>query len=367
MRATFLHSLICDNGILIANYAKRYGVTTIFVPVSGDDISSLVAGNPTTVKNLNAMTAVANTYIVTGDVSWLNAPTTVPADVTALVRVAQLYPQLKGVLYAIDPESAPSWATHKAATIRSYFTLLSTLLGAPGASAFSKVILPAHADFATLPNSGGTASPTMLQELVRLRGVSAIALIAPGNSESIQYANVSAALPQITKPFWLEASTSKYVPSSYYGVSQSTLRTNLSQLKQAVLAQNARLSGIEVNGWNDLYNSVQSVFPQPPVFTGTLATGPLVPPNGSSYLGAFVNADGTGQTPTGTAAFETQIGRTLAFNMHFYQWTQPFPDPTKPTTSLTGGCRSSHGIAATPMRILPRALTTPRLSRPRNP
>jgi len=33
MRVTFEHSLICDNGVLDAAYALKYGITTIFVPV----------------------------------------------------------------------------------------------------------------------------------------------------------------------------------------------------------------------------------------------------------------------------------------------------------------------------------------------
>ncbi|MEO9264051.1 MAG: glycosyl hydrolase, partial [Candidatus Baltobacteraceae bacterium] len=71
--------------------------------------------------------------------------------------------------------------------------------------------------------------------------------------------------------------------------------------------------------------SLQTVLPQPPVFTGTLAQGPLVPATGTTYLGGFIDPDGGGSSPQKTAAFEAQIGRNLAYNMHFYGWNGPFP------------------------------------------
>ena len=160
LRVSFGRSLLSDNGFLIASYAQKYGIQTIFVPVSGDDISSLLAGNPTTVKNLNAMSAVAKVYMVAGDASWLTTPTVVPRDAAPLANLAALYPQFAGVLYAADPETSPGWKTTQRTTlIASYFTLVQTLLAAPGSSAFREKLFMAHADFAVL-SSGSAGSPT---------------------------------------------------------------------------------------------------------------------------------------------------------------------------------------------------------------
>jgi hypothetical protein len=329
IRAWFEHSLICDNGILIANYAQQYGITTIFVPVTGDDILGLLANNPTTVKNLNAMTAVASVYFVSGDPTWLASPSIVPSDATSLAKIAALFPQVAGILYAVDPEQSPSWNTsQRQALISSYSTLVQTLLGQAGASAFKQTFFLAHSDWSTL-HVGTAGGPTLLTSLENVNGIHGLDLIASGNSASAQLSGISSSLAQLSKPFWIEASTSPYVPQSYngVGVSASTLQSNLSQLQQSVEAQNGNLLGIEVNGWTDLYNSLQSVLPQPPVFNGVLASGPLVPPAGTAYLGAAANPDNnaSGTTPALTAAFESQIGRKLAYNLHFYGFTKPFP------------------------------------------
>ncbi|MEO9262713.1 MAG: hypothetical protein ABI282_01340, partial [Candidatus Baltobacteraceae bacterium] len=228
-RAAFQHSLVCDNGMLIANYAKTYGITTIFVPVGGDDIVSLLANNPTTVKNLNAMSAVAKVYMVTGDVSWLSSPTKVPSDVPSLVKIAQMYPQVAGVLYSVDPEASSSWNSSKRqALLQQYFTLIQTLLAVPGRSAFSQIFFLAHPDFATVKYGGQQASPTVLSQLQKPAGITGTVMIVPGNSESTQLANVSTALPQLSKPFWIEASTSKYGGQNYNGVTPAYLQSNLS-------------------------------------------------------------------------------------------------------------------------------------------
>jgi len=324
MRAFFEHSLVCDNGILIAQYVKKYGIATIFVPVAGDDLDSLQKNNPTTVKNLNAMLDVANVYIVSGQDSWVNSPTSVPSDVTALTAIAAQFPRLSGILYAIDPENLPSWKSQQRSTIQNYFTLVGTLENAPGASNFKKTLFTTALNYATI-SSGDPSGSTMLQKLQSFPGTSGVTTIVPGNSASEQFSAIQSSLTQYTKPFRIEASTSKYSPKSYYGVTPQYLKTNLAQLQQEVTAQNAQLVGIEVNGWNDLFNSLDSVLPQPPWFNGKLATGPLVPPSGTTYLGAFVNPSGQGPTPAQTLQFEQQIGRPLAFNLHFYSWNQTFP------------------------------------------
>ncbi len=326
LRASFEHSLLSDNGLLIASEATRYGATTLLVPVTGDDISSLANANPTAVKNLAALIAVGNVYLVAGDVSWLAAPTTIPADVTALTHIATLYPRIAGIVYDVDPEQAPAWNSSGRQTImQHYFTLVDTLQTAPGASVFKQKFFTAHTDYATLHFGGTPQSPTMLTQLQSEPAYSGTYMLVPGGSAGLQLTNLASALPQLTKTFWIEASTSKYNQASYYGQSASYLQSNLTQVSAAVRAKNSNLAGIEVNGWNDLYNSLQSVLPQPPVFNGKLAAGPLVPRAGTTYLGEFINPAGQGPSPAQTLAFEQHVGRTLAYNMHFYDWAAPFP------------------------------------------
>jgi hypothetical protein len=324
MRAVFEHSLVCDNGILIAQYAQKYGIATLFVPVAGDDLGSLLAGNPTTVKNLNAMLDVANVYVVTGTDAWVNSPTSVPSDVTSLISIAAKFPRLSGVLYAIDPEDLPQWKSEQKTAIANYFTLVVTLEKAQGASNFKKTLFTTDLDFATI-SSGEKSGSTMLERLQNLAGTSGVTTLVPGNSATEQFAAIKSSLPQYTKPFRIEASTSKYGKSTYYGVTAQYLKTNLTTLQSEISKKNSLLASIEVNGWNDLFNSLNSVLPQPPTFNGKLAPGPLVPPSGTTYLGGYINPSGQGQTATQTAQFEQQIGRPLAFNIHFYTWLQTFP------------------------------------------
>jgi hypothetical protein len=326
MRVTFEHSLICDNGILIANYAAQYGISTIYVPVTGDDISSLANANPTTVKNLAAMLAVANVYFVAGDPTWLTTPTVLPPDVVSLAHIATMFPKVAGIVYALDPEASTAWnSSQRQSLIANYFTLIGTIQSSPSASSFKSTLFTADTNYATYKVGGAPAAPTMLVQLQKVAGYGGAVLSVHGGSESAQLANLTGVLPQLTKPFTIEASTSPYGGSTYYGQSASYLSANLTQLAQVVAAQNSALAGVEVNGWSDLHNSLQSVLPEPAVFTGTLATGPLVPPAGTTYLGAFVDFAGGGPTPAQTAAFEAQIGRTLAYNMHFYGWQGAFP------------------------------------------
>jgi len=325
--ARHLRALLdCDNGILIANYAAQYGISTIYVPVTGDDISSLANANPTTVKNLTAMLAVANVYFVAGDPTWLTTPTVLPPDVASLARIATMFPNLAGILYAFDPEQSAAWNSSQRQTlIANYFTLIGTIQSSPSAASFKSTLFTADTNYATYKVGSAPAAPTMLAQLQTVPGYGGAVLAVHGGSESAQLANLTGVLSKLTKPFTIEASTSPYGGSTYYGQSASYLAANLTQLAQAIAAQNSALAGVEVNGWSDLHNSLQSILPEPPVFTGNLATGPLVPPAGTTYLGAFVDFAGGGPTPAQTAEFETQIGRTLAYNMHFYGWQGAFP------------------------------------------
>ncbi len=329
-RVTFEHSLICDNGILIAAYAAHYGISTIYVPVTADDISSLVNRNPTTVKNFQAMLAVANVYLVAGNATWLATPAVLPPDVASLANIAKMYPKVSGILYAFDPEQSTAWnSSQRPALIAAYFTLIGTIQNSQSASAFAASLFLAHTDYGTIKSGAKPTAPTMLGQLQATPKYGGTVLIVAGGSATAQLANVSGVLPQLTQPFTIESSASSYGGNSYYGQSASYLAANQTQLAQSVTALNAKLIGTEVNGWNDLYNGLLTILPQPPVFTGVLATGRLVPPPGTTYLGGYVNPAGGGQAPAQTAAFESQIGRPLAYDMHFYGWTNTFPGPAE--------------------------------------
>jgi hypothetical protein len=326
IRARFEHSLICDDGILIANYAHAYGASTIFVQLGGDDVASLLVRNPQTVKNFQAMIAVAKVYVVIGDPSWLASPTSVPAAAAQAAAIARAYPQIAGVLYDVDPAATPAWnSNQRQMLVQEYLTLASTLLAMPGATSFKQTQFVADTQFATTHVGGNPRAPTVLQDVQSLSGISGFQLQVAGNSANAQMQNASASLAQLTLPYTIVSTESKYGPNTYFAASPSYLQGNLAAVGQAAASANANFAGIGADGWNDLYNGLQSVLPQPPVYTGTLASGPLVPPPGSIYLGAFVNPLHTRQTAPQTTAFEQSIGRPLAFDLHFYGWKQSFP------------------------------------------
>jgi hypothetical protein len=64
--------------------------------------------------------------------------------------------------------------------------------------------------------------------------------------------------------------------------------------------------------------------------------GPLVPPAGSIYLGAFVNPINTGTDASNIAQLESQIGRHFALSLHYYGWAGPFPGPNEAADSAAG-------------------------------
>jgi len=330
IRARFEHSLICDDGLLIANYARTYGASTIFVQLGGDDETSLLARNPTTVKNLQAMIAVANVYLVVGDPSWLATPTAVPPDARAAAAIAEQFPRIEGVLYDVDPTGLAAWnSSQRQALAQAFLALSGTLLAMPGAAAFKATTFTANAQLAGVHVGGVTRAPTILEALQSESGVTGLQLAVPGGSASVQLQNAAAALPQLTEPFSIVASESKYSPASYYGASPAYFGANLAAVAQSAAQQNAKFAGVTADGWNDLYNGLQSILPQPPVFNETLATGPprvLIPPAGSTYLGAFANPLGLkNPTPGETLGLERSIGRRFAFAMHYYGWNETFP------------------------------------------
>jgi len=321
---SFEHSLVCDNGVLIAAYAQTYGITTIYVPVGGDDITSLLAGNPNTVKNLQAMTAVAAVYMVAGDNSWISAPTSVPATVKELAQVAAAYPQIAGVYYDIDPVHLPGWnGNGRRRVITDYLTLEKTLL-TYGAPVFKAASFLADTEFAVTHTTGNPNSPTVLEKLQSPAGLSATVLAVPGGSAAAQLSNAASSIPQMTKPFSIAASTSPYNGRGYHGKSPAYLAANLNAVARSVARRNSNFTNIAVDGWTDLYNSLQSILAQPSAFTGKLATGRLVPPAGTTYLGLYEPG-----APAQIQAFEKSIGRTVAYNMHFYEWTST-SDPKHP-------------------------------------
>jgi len=90
--------------------------------------------------------------------------------------------------------------------------------------------------------------------------------------------------------------------------------------------KNSRLLGVDVNSWDDLFTSVQAILPQPTPAPIPEPTGPLVPPRGTDYIGAYVDPDDATPGPALTAQFESEIGRTLAYNIHYVHWDGAFPN-----------------------------------------
>lgn len=75
-----------------------------------------------------------------------------------------------------------------------------------------------------------------------------------------------------------------------------------------------------------------------PSSTATNAQPPLAPPSGAIYLGAFVNASGVhgGQTQTMVSTLESQIGRKLALDLHYYGWNATFPGSSEADDAANG-------------------------------
>jgi hypothetical protein len=320
MTVTLTKNVIADDGFVIAQYAKQYGISTIFLDVAGDDVGLLASQNPQESANLNAMLDVASVYVVTGNAAWLSTPTTVPSDVTTIVRtIAPAYPRLAGILYAIAPTSTQTAA---------YFQLLDTLLGGARPYAFGTTLLETSPQWRRWPNRSGGASPSMLQQAESYAAVGGTYLEMNGNSAATQMTNdVDNALPQLLKPYWSGANAYSSGANGYLGSSASSLASNMLAVAADVTALNPHLSGISVGAWQDRYGSLQTILPQPAPVPGAAPTGPLVPPVGQQYVGAYVNptsGPGVGGGPTGVAAFESAIGRKLAYDLHFQGWTTAF-------------------------------------------
>jgi len=319
MTVTLSKNVIADEGFVIANYAKRYGITTIFLNVAGDDVGLLAAKESQESANLHAMTQVASVYVVTGDPSWLASPTTVPSDVATIVgTIAPQFPGLAGMLYNITPTSTQTAA---------YFQLLNTLLGGSRPYRFKTTLLATQPAWQRYPNSNGTKSPSMLQEAEGYAGVSGTYLQMNGASVAEQMsADVTQALPQLAKPYWSGANA--YSPNnSYLGSTAGYLSSNLYQTARAAAKLNPRLAGVSVAEWQDQYGSLQRIFAQPPPEPVPPPVGRLTPPAGSLYLGAYVaptTGPGVGGGAAGVAAFESAIGRKIAYDLHFSSWTNAF-------------------------------------------
>jgi hypothetical protein len=319
MTVTLRRNVIADEGFAIANYAQRYGITTIFLNVAGDDIGLLASKEAQESANLHAMTQVASVYVVTGDPSWLASPTTVPSDVATIVgTIAPEFPGLAGMLYNITPTSTQTAA---------YFQLLDTLLGGSQPYRFKTTLLATLPAWQRYPNSNGTKSPSMLAEAETYPGVSGTYLQMNGASVAEQMStDVTQALPQLTKPYWSGANA--YSPyDSYLGSTAGYLASNLHQTAHDAVALNRNLAGVSVAEWQDQYGSLQRIFPQPPPQPVPPPVGRLSPPAGSLYLGAYVSptkGPGVGGGAAGVAAFENAIGRKIAYDLHFSSWTNAF-------------------------------------------
>jgi hypothetical protein len=319
MTVTLSRHVIADEGFAIANYAKHYGISTIFLDVAGDDIGLLATAEAQESANLHAMIEVASVYVVTGDPSWLDKPASVPSDVATIVgTIAPKFPGLAGMLYNIKPK-----ATQRGA----YFRLLDTLFEGPQQYRFKTTLLATVPAWQRYPNGHGTRSPSMLQQAERYAGVSGTYLQMNGGSSAEQMStDVTEALPQLEKPYWSGANA--YSPDgSYFGSSAGYLARNLERVASDVVKFDSNLAGISVAEWQDRYGSLQTILPQPTPEPVPPPVGRLTPPGGTLYLGAYVSPSsgpGAGGGAAGLADFESAIGRKLAYDLHFSSWSDAF-------------------------------------------
>ena len=316
MKADFSKNTIADEGLVVANFAKTYGVKTIFLHVTGDDIGLLESRDPQTVKNLNAMFDVATVYVTTGDASWLASPTKVPQPVDDIVRkIAPLYPRFAGILYDIEPLPTQE---------QQYFQLLDTLFGGSNPYAFRTTILQTDPTWWRKPNRNGGESPSWLQEAESYPAVSATYLEMHGHSPGSQMTHdVTKTLPQLAKPYWSGADLETMQGNSYIGVTQAYLTASLTTVAAELQKRNPHFAGTAVDEWDDQYGSLLLTLPQPVTPHIPQPAGPLVPPPGQIYLGAFVAPNKSGGGPAEVAALESSIGRKLAYDLHYRGFRKP--------------------------------------------
>jgi hypothetical protein len=328
--ATFTKSLISDDGMLIAEFAKRYGIRTIFLPIQGQDIPNLLARNRATVRNLRALFDTCTVYMETGDVSWLTHPGSLPADARVLAQqIGPMYPHFAGILYDIEPQDDPTWDSNRQGTIDRYFTLLDTLFTAhapSGPGTYGATLVATIPGFARQPNRSGGESPSMLQAIEAYRAVDGTYLWMAGNSAAAQLERAKAAFPQMQKPYWAISNTA---PDShgngYSGSTPEYLSKNMAALAVGARAANPNLQGVDVSSWDDRYSSLQAILPQPTPSPIPEPSGPLVPRHDGDYIGAYVAPDHEKPSPASVAGFERQIGRTLGYDIHYNGWKTDFP------------------------------------------
>jgi hypothetical protein len=235
MRVRFEHSLIADDGALVANYERRFGISTVFVQLGGDDTAGLIDRNPTTVKNIQAMLAVGKVYFVIGDPAWLSAPATPPTEIVTAAKIARAYPGISGVLIDLDPARLPAWNTNARQTLVSeYLTLVGTILAMPSLASFKQTQFVADTRFLLVHQNGDPRRPTVLELLQTAPAIGAFQLEIPGHSTQRQLQNGATSIAQMTRPFSVVATTSKYSPDSYYAVAPEYLRISLANESEHV-------------------------------------------------------------------------------------------------------------------------------------
>jgi len=316
MKVTLSRTLIADQGKVVANYARLYGIKTIFLQISGDDVDLLDVHDPLTTENLNALFDVAHVFAVVGSPSWLDTPRTVPAIVASFVtQIAPSYPRFAGILYDITPDVSQE---------RAYFELLDTLFGGATTWTYGTTLLEANPRWWRQPDRNGHRSPSWLQEAESYPAVKEIYLDMDGHSaESQMTHDVIKAGPTLTKPFLSGADDTTKQGNSYYDARPERLAENLRVVADRLRALNPAFAGTSLDGWADDYDAVQLTLPQPTSHQNPKPTGPLVPPPGRIYIGAFVAPDRSRGGPADVKKFETQIGRKLALDQHFRAFFKP--------------------------------------------
>jgi len=315
MKVRLSRTVIADQGRVVADYARLYGIKTIFLEISATDESLLQQADPLTTKNLDALFGAARVFAVLGSPSWLYAPRTVPAEVTAFVtRIAPSYPQFAGILYDIQPDISQE---------RAYFQLLDTLVGTSPWT-YRTTLLEANPRWWRHPDRNGHRSPSWLQEAEDYPAVARIYLDMNGRSaESELTHDVIKAVPQLTKPFWSGADDITKQGNSYYNARPEYLAKNLRLVAERLRGMNAFFAGTSLDGWADDYDALQRTLPQPTSHQNPAPPGPLVPPAGRIYIGAFVAPNRSRGGPADVKKFEGQIGRKIAVDTHYRAFFKP--------------------------------------------
>jgi hypothetical protein len=265
MVATLDTSTLAASGSTIAAYATNHGFHTIFLGLPWTDThTNLPNGDPATVAALNQLAAVATVYLITGNKNWQLTPNVVPQVVVDTVKVGQMYPQINGIVYDLEPQALPNWQTARQAVVTQYVQFVNYLLVNPGGYAFKTTLLAVAPYYAVIDNSTGTADPSLLQEVEGLPTVNGTYVMDYVYPVAMQESGATpSALAQLQKPFWWGSTCDAGAPPgvSYNGTPATTFIADMANLQTFVQAGNGRFQALFAHAWNSEGTSLQTVLP----------------------------------------------------------------------------------------------------------